>query len=134
VAIKTAVSGWFNDKVESVLRHGPRGLEFLTRGGISLAKVGQMAWERSKRAIPGVLIALLIEKLVSMIIPGGGAILAIHSRASRPPGERSSDLAGHREVRCLSCGRQAGQMPARICGQRSPPARWPLSTSSPTGC
>jgi hypothetical protein len=77
VAIKTAVSQWFNDKVESVLGMGRAVWNLLTRGGISMAKVGQMAWEAIKAAIPGVLIALLIEKLVSMIIPAAGAILAI---------------------------------------------------------
>ena len=77
VAIKTAVSQWFNDKVESVLGMGRAVWNLLTRGGISMAKVGQMAWEAVKAAIPGVLIALLIEKLVSMIIPAAGAILAI---------------------------------------------------------
>jgi len=77
VAIKTAVSSWFNDKVESVLGMGRAVWNLLTRGGISMAKVGQMAWEAIKAAIPGVLIALLIEKLVSMIIPAAGAILAI---------------------------------------------------------
>ena len=36
-----------------------------------------MAWEGLKAAIPAVLIGLLIEKLVSMIIPAAGAILTI---------------------------------------------------------
>jgi hypothetical protein len=36
-----------------------------------------MAWEGLKAAIPGILIALLIEKLMSLIVPAVGAILAI---------------------------------------------------------
>jgi len=36
-----------------------------------------MAWEGLKTAIPGILIALLIEKLMSLIVPAVGAILTI---------------------------------------------------------
>jgi hypothetical protein len=36
-----------------------------------------MAWEGLKAAIPGILIALLIEKLMSLIVPAVGAILTI---------------------------------------------------------
>ncbi len=49
----------------------------LTKGGISLAQVGKMAWEALKAAIPAALIQILVEKLVSMIVPAAGAIMAI---------------------------------------------------------
>ncbi|WP_158839560.1 hypothetical protein [Saccharothrix deserti] len=77
VALKAAVQQWFNDKVEQVLGLGRTVWNLLTRGGISLARIGQMAWEGIKQAIPAALIAILIEKLASMIIPAAGAVLAI---------------------------------------------------------
>ena len=44
---------------------------------MSLAQVGRMAWEGIKAAIPMILIRLLIEKLVSLIVPAAGALMAI---------------------------------------------------------
>ena len=76
-ALKTAVQQWFNDKVEQVLGLGRAVWNLLTRGGISLAQIGRMAWEGIKQAIPAALIGLLVEKLASMIIPAAGAVLAI---------------------------------------------------------
>ncbi|WP_169317634.1 hypothetical protein [Cellulomonas fimi] len=76
-ALKTAVQQWFNDKVEQVLGLGRAVWNLLTKGGISLAKIGAMAWEGLKAAIPPALIGLLVEKLVSMIVPAAGAVLAI---------------------------------------------------------
>ena len=34
-----------------------------------MAQVGKMAWEAIKAAIPPALIAILVERLVSMIVP-----------------------------------------------------------------
>jgi hypothetical protein len=77
LALKTAVQQWFNDKVEQVLGLGRAVWNLLTRGGISLARIGQMAWQGIKQAIPAALIGILVEKLASMIIPAAGAVLAI---------------------------------------------------------
>jgi hypothetical protein len=77
VAIKTAVQGWFHDKVQEVVGVGEAIWHLLQRGGISIAEVARMAWEGLKAAIPGILIALLIEKLMSLIVPAVGAILTI---------------------------------------------------------
>ncbi|MBI1259064.1 MAG: DUF4157 domain-containing protein [Chloroflexi bacterium] len=76
-AFKLAVKNWFNSKVEEVLGLGLMIYRILTQGCITMAQVGTMAWEGLKAAIPMVLISLLIEKLVSMIIPAAGAILTI---------------------------------------------------------
>ncbi|WP_301542302.1 hypothetical protein, partial [Pyxidicoccus fallax] len=76
-ALKTAVSEWFNQKLEEVLGVGRALFNLLFRGGISLAAIGQMAWNALKAAIPTVLIQLLLEKLVSMIVPAAGAVMAI---------------------------------------------------------
>ncbi|MDQ6719344.1 MAG: hypothetical protein M3003_00940, partial [Candidatus Dormibacteraeota bacterium] len=77
VEIKTAVQGWFHDKVQQVVGVGEAIWHLLQRGGISIAQVARMAWEGLKAAIPGILIALLIEKLMSLIVPAVGAILTI---------------------------------------------------------
>src|SRR5256714_6040269 len=77
VEIKTAVQGWFQDKVHEVVGVGEAIWHLLQRGGISIAEVAGMAWEGLKAAIPGILIALLIEKLMSLIVPAVGAILTI---------------------------------------------------------
>jgi hypothetical protein len=49
----------------------------LNQGGIKTAEVGKMAWEGIKSAIPPALIQILIEKVISMIVPAAGAVLAI---------------------------------------------------------
>src|SRR5207245_11656300 len=77
VEIKTAVQGWFSDKVQEVVGVGQAIWHLLQRGGISIAEVARMVWEGLKAAIPGILIALLIEKLMSLIVPAVGAILTI---------------------------------------------------------
>jgi hypothetical protein len=77
VEIKTAVQGWFHDKVKEVVGVGEAIWHLLQRGGIAIAEVARMAWEGLKAAIPGILIALLIEKLMSLIVPAVGAILTI---------------------------------------------------------
>lgn len=77
VALKTAIQQWFNDKVEQVLGLGRTVWNLLTRGGISLARIGEMAWQGIKQAIPPALIGILIEKLASMIMPAAGAVLLV---------------------------------------------------------
>src|SRR6266705_73376 len=77
VEIKTAVQAWFQDKVHEVVGVGEAIWHLLQRGGISIAEVARMVWEVVKAAIPGILIALLIEKLMSLIVPAVGAILTI---------------------------------------------------------
>ena len=77
VALKQAISQWFNDKVEQLLGLGKSVWGLLTKGGISIAQVGKMAWEAIKAAIPPALIMILVERLVSMIVPAAGAVMAI---------------------------------------------------------
>jgi hypothetical protein len=77
VEIEAAVQGWFHDKVQQVVGVGEAIWHLLQRGGISIADVARMAWDGLKAAIPGILIALLIEKLMSLIVPAVGAILTI---------------------------------------------------------
>jgi Domain of unknown function (DUF4157) len=76
-AFKKAIKRWFSEKVEEVLGLGLTIWNVLKKGGISLAKIGGMAWEAIKAVIPPTLIQILIEKLISLIIPAAGAILLI---------------------------------------------------------
>jgi hypothetical protein len=76
-AFQTAVKEWFSQKVEEVLGLGMTVWNVLKQGGINTAEVGKMAWEGIKSAIPAVLIGLVIEKVVSMIVPAAGTVLLI---------------------------------------------------------
>jgi Domain of unknown function (DUF4157) len=76
-AFQAAVKDWFNQKVEEVLGLGLTVWNLLKQGGMGLAEIGQMAWEGIKAAIPPALIQILVEKLVSMIVPAAGAVLMI---------------------------------------------------------
>ncbi|GAB97910.1 hypothetical protein BJY21_003227 [Kineosphaera limosa] len=76
-AFKREVRLWFDSKLEEVLGLGSAIWGVLKGGGIALAEVGRMAFEALKSAIPVALIQLLIEKLVAMIIPAAGAVMAI---------------------------------------------------------
>jgi hypothetical protein len=76
-ALKTAVREWFNSKVEEVVGLGAAVWGMLTQGGITLAAIGRMVWGGLKAAIPPALLAILVEKLVAMIVPAAGAIMAI---------------------------------------------------------
>ncbi|AFZ24523.1 hypothetical protein Cylst_2293 [Cylindrospermum stagnale PCC 7417] len=76
-AFQIAVQSWFGQKVEEVLGLGMTVWNVLNQGGIKVAEVGAMAWEGIKSAIPPTLIQLLIEKVVSMIIPAAGTVMLI---------------------------------------------------------
>lgn len=76
-SFKAAVKGWFNDKLEEVLGVGVTIWNVLKKGGITMKEVGHMAFEALKAAIPSALIQLLIEKVVAMIVPAAGAVMAI---------------------------------------------------------
>jgi hypothetical protein len=76
-AFQTGVKEWFSQKVEEVLGLGMTIWNILSKGGINVAEVGKMAWEGIKSAIPGVLIQILIEKVVSMIVPAAGTVMLI---------------------------------------------------------
>jgi|GEM_PF-4258922 len=76
-AFQTATQEWFNQKVEEVLGLGTTVWKVLNQGGIKTAEVGKMAWDGIKSAIPPALIQILIEKVISMIVPAAGAVLVI---------------------------------------------------------
>ncbi|MFP4412700.1 hypothetical protein [Coleofasciculus sp.] len=76
-AFKEQVQTWFNQKLEAVLGLGAAVWKILTQGGIAMAEVGKMAWTAVKQALPTIIIGVLLERLVSMIVPAAGAVLAI---------------------------------------------------------
>ncbi|WBO67903.1 eCIS core domain-containing protein [Streptomyces camelliae] len=76
-AVKTAVKAWFDQKVESVVGLTSTLLNILVKGCISLKKIGQMAWKAIISALPMMLAQIIIEKVISMIVPAAGAIMTI---------------------------------------------------------
>jgi hypothetical protein len=76
-AFKIAIKRWFSEKVEEVLGLGLTIWNLLKKGGLSLARIGAMAWEAIKTAIPPTLIQILVEKLISLLIPAAAAVMLI---------------------------------------------------------
>jgi hypothetical protein len=76
-ALKESIQGWFNDKVDAVLGLGAAVWSLLRRGGITVAQVARVAWEGIKSAIPPTVISVLIEKVVSLLVPAAAAALLI---------------------------------------------------------
>ncbi|HEV7975026.1 eCIS core domain-containing protein [Amycolatopsis sp.] len=76
-AIKSAVKTWFNEKVEAVLGLGKAVINTLIKGCFSMAKIGKMAWDAIIASLPMIIITVVIERLVSLIIPAAGAVLAV---------------------------------------------------------
>ena len=76
-AIKAAVKQWFDEKIQAILGLGQLIINVLIKGCISFAKIARMAWDALIKALPMMLIQIVIERLVSLIVPAAGAIMAI---------------------------------------------------------
>ncbi|MFV8183241.1 eCIS core domain-containing protein [Streptomyces sp. AF1B] len=76
-AIKVAVKGWFDTKVEGILGLGKAVIDVLVKGCVSIKQIGKMAWDVVIASLPMMIASLVIEKVVSMIVPAAGAILTI---------------------------------------------------------
>ncbi|WP_233104339.1 hypothetical protein [Haliangium ochraceum] len=76
-AFKSAAIAWFTSKVMEMLGIGGIILQLLLDGGLTTENITQMALDALLTAIPAALIAVLIEKVISMIIPAAGAVLAV---------------------------------------------------------
>src|SRR4029079_8736250 len=74
---KTAVVEWFKAKVFELLGVGGIILQLLLEGGLTKEHILQMAMDALIVAIPAALIMILMEKLVAMIVPAAGALMAI---------------------------------------------------------
>jgi len=75
--LKAAVKEWFNSKVEAVVGIGKLIYQVLFKGGFPFRRIAAMAWAAVKAAIPRAIIEFLIQKVISLIIPAAGAIMAI---------------------------------------------------------
>jgi hypothetical protein len=76
-AFKTTVVEWCKSKVFELLGIGGVLLELLLEGGLTKEHILEMAMDALIVAIPAALIAILVEKLVAMIVPAAGALMAI---------------------------------------------------------
>ncbi|WP_405538491.1 DUF4157 domain-containing protein [Streptomyces sp. NBC_00075] len=76
-AIKVGVKRWFDTKVEGILGLGKAVIDVLVKGCVSLKQIGKMAWDAIIASLPMMIASLVIEKVVSMIVPAAGAILTI---------------------------------------------------------
>ncbi|MFI9173364.1 eCIS core domain-containing protein [Streptomyces lincolnensis] len=76
-AIKVGVKRWFDTKVEGILGLGKAVINVLVKGCVSLKQIGRMAWDAIIASLPMMIASLVIEKVVSMIVPAAGAILTI---------------------------------------------------------
>jgi phage-related protein len=76
-AVKTAVKRWFNAKVEAIVGLGKMVINVLLKGCFSMAKIARMAWDALISALPKILIQVVIERLVSLLVPAAAAIMAI---------------------------------------------------------
>ncbi|MGW1148222.1 hypothetical protein ACWD6I_24985, partial [Streptomyces sp. NPDC002454] len=76
-AVKTAVKEWFNAKVESVVGVGKLLWNVLVKGCMSVAQIGRMAWQAIVKSLPAMIVSIVIEKLVGLLVPALGGIIAI---------------------------------------------------------
>ncbi|WP_326647924.1 eCIS core domain-containing protein [Streptomyces sp. NBC_01750] len=76
-AIKTGVKRWFDTKVEGILGLGKAVINVLVKGCVSIKQIGKMAWDAIIASLPMMIASIVIEKVVSMIVPAAGAILTI---------------------------------------------------------
>ncbi|MEW2624192.1 DUF4157 domain-containing protein [Streptomyces sp. NPDC048106] len=76
-AVKVAVKQWFDTKVEGILGLGKAVIDVLVKGCVSIKQIGKMAWDAVIASLPMMIASLVIEKVVSMIVPAAGAILTI---------------------------------------------------------
>ena len=76
-AIKTGVKRWFDTKVEGILGLGKAVINVLVKGCVSIKQIGKMAWDAIIASLPMMIASIVIEKVVSMLVPAAGAILTI---------------------------------------------------------
>lgn len=76
-AIIAAVKKWFNDKVEEIVGVGRLIFNVLLKGCLKMGQIVSMVWGAVIKALPMMIVQLVLEKVVAALIPGAGAILAI---------------------------------------------------------
>ncbi|WP_026097930.1 hypothetical protein [Baaleninema simplex] len=76
-AMQSQMQQWFSEKVTAIIGTSPEELQQIAEGGISMGEIATLAWNAIKVAVPAILIGLVIEKIVSMIVPAVGALKTI---------------------------------------------------------
>ena len=122
-ALKRAVKEWFNPKLEEVLGLGPAIWNLLAKGGINFAAIGRMAWDGHQGGDPDdARSSCSIEKLVSMIVPAAGALMADHRGPAAAWGTISRILAAFERVLAfllaVKGGRAGPQFAAALAAAR----------------
>ncbi|WIX99169.1 DUF4157 domain-containing protein [Amycolatopsis mongoliensis] len=72
-----AIKKWFNDKVEQIVGLGKIIFNVLVKGCLKMGQIVSMVWQAVIKALPMMIIQLVLEKVVAALIPGAGAILAM---------------------------------------------------------
>ncbi|MEM9213245.1 MAG: DUF4157 domain-containing protein [Cyanobacteria bacterium P01_F01_bin.150] len=75
--MQSQTQGWFDGKVQQITGLAPEQVDDLEQGGFSWSAIGGMVWDNLVAAIPGILLGVLIEKLISMLNPAVGAVITI---------------------------------------------------------
>ena len=113
-AVKEAVKKWFRDKVEEVVGVGRAVITVLRKGGITFSKIVAMAWAAIKESLPGILVQLLVEKLVAMLIPAGGAIALIIDGIRAAWGAAERILAAFQKFLAFLRAVRSGELRAEV--------------------
>jgi hypothetical protein len=75
--LRAAIKEWFSAKVEAVIGVGKLILDVLRKGGIAFRRIAAMVWTAVKAMIPRAIIEFLIQRVIAMIVPAVGAIMAV---------------------------------------------------------
>ncbi|MEV7866253.1 DUF4157 domain-containing protein [Streptomyces sp. NPDC088124] len=91
--IKAAVKAWFDQKVQEIIGIPMEDFQELLDGGVTAEEMGQMAWEEALPQLPLIIGVLVVEKVVSRLIPGAGWVMAVIDALQTAWGALSEILA-----------------------------------------
>ncbi|MFS8203788.1 DUF4157 domain-containing protein [Streptomyces sp. CWNU-52B] len=91
--IKTAVKAWFDQKVQEIIGIPPEDFAELLDGGVTVAEMGQMAWDAALPQLPVIIGVMVVEKVVAKLIPGAGWVMAVIDALQTAWGALSEILA-----------------------------------------
>jgi hypothetical protein len=75
-AALAAIKEWFNSKIEGLISIG-KTLWNVVTGKLGLGEIVKLAFDAIKAVLPTILVRILIEKLVSLLVPAVAAVMAI---------------------------------------------------------
>ncbi|MEU9184570.1 DUF4157 domain-containing protein [Streptomyces sp. NPDC048484] len=91
--IKTAVKAWFDQKVQEIIGVPLEDFQELLDGGVTVAEMGQMAWDAALPQLPVIIGVMVVEKVVAKLIPGVGWVMAVIDALQTAWGALSEILA-----------------------------------------